>query len=82
MQGEPCNVSETIDETSDMEEYSLYRVISDNPVDPPIMIDVKIDGMPVEMELDTGACKTIISEETFRNLRRKHQKKSAAFGNC
>ena len=49
------------------EEYSLYN-IREKTKDKSISIDVELGGQPIRMELDTGATKTIISEETYNKL--------------
>ncbi|CAB4004480.1 LOW QUALITY PROTEIN: uncharacterized protein K02A2.6-like [Paramuricea clavata] len=49
------------------EEYSLYN-IREKKKDKSISIDVELGGQPIRMELDTGATKTIISEETYNKL--------------
>ena len=38
------------------------------PTHPPIYIDVSLNGAEHTMELDTGSARTIISENTYRNL--------------
>lgn len=42
IQSEPNDLTETVDEDSDMEIYSLYCMIPDKQVDPPIMINVEM----------------------------------------
>ncbi|CAB4008898.1 Hypothetical predicted protein [Paramuricea clavata] len=49
------------------EEYSLH-IIREKTKDKSISIDVDLGGQPKRMELDTGATKTIISEETYNKL--------------
>jgi hypothetical protein len=49
------------------EEYSLYN-IREKTKDKSISIDEELGGQPIRMELDTGATKTIISEETYNKL--------------
>ena len=48
-------------------EYSLYN-IRGKTQDKSISIDVELGGQQIRMELDTGATKTIISEETYNKL--------------
>ena len=37
----------------------------------PIMISMLLDGQPVEMELDTGATRSLMSERDFKRLFRE-----------
>ncbi len=41
-----------------------------NPVEkvPPIIVNLEVDGVPIEFELDTGSPYTLISEQTARKL--------------
>ena len=50
-------------------EYALYRVSSGSAK--PILVSVTLDGISMEMELDTGASVSLVSEETFQPLREK-----------
>jgi hypothetical protein len=52
-------------QSAQVEEYSLYNT-REKTKDKSISIDVELGGQPIKMELDTGATKTIISEEKYR----------------
>ena len=61
-----------IDEEPDEEPdavYTLYAVRSDSTA--PINTTVKINTAKLQMEVDTGASLSLISEATYSNLRRK-----------
>ena len=59
-----------VDEESSEEEpeqpYTLYRISSGSTK--PILVGVTINGIDLEMELDTGASVSLISEETYHRL--------------
>ncbi len=48
------------------EEYTHYQV--SNGSSKPLMVPVQINGEGLEMELDTGASVSLVSEETFGKL--------------
>ena len=50
----------------DDQEYALYRVSSGSSK--PILVPVTLDGVSMEMELDTGASVSLVSEEIFQQL--------------
>ncbi len=37
----------------------------------PMMVTVSLDGREIEMEVDTGASLSVISETTYRNFKTK-----------
>ena len=45
--------------------YTMFSVISRSK---PIMLSVTVNGRPLDMELDTGASVSIISEDTFNSV--------------
>ena len=47
-------------------EHALYRVSSGSAK--PILVPVTLDGISMEMELDTGALVSLVSEEMFQPL--------------
>ena len=55
-------VDEKRDDDSD--EYEMYQVSSDKTQ--PLVIPVKINGVDIDMELDTGASVSLVSEEKLR----------------
>ena len=54
------------DDTPDEYADSLYTVRSPNSE--PFMVTVQIQGKPVQMEIDTGATFSVMSESTFKSL--------------
>ena len=48
-------------------EYSLFYTQGKN-TSAPILVTLKIDGVSLEMELDTGATLSVISEQTYHKL--------------
>ena len=56
--------------------YNLFNMSHNHttPTHPPIYIDVSLNGAEHTMELDTGSARTIISENTYRNLWNKPPK--------
>ena len=59
---ETREVDDTLDEYAD----PLYTVCSPNSK--PFMVTVQIQGKPVQMEIDTGATFSVMSESTFKSL--------------
>ena len=47
------------------DEYSMYHVRSSHS---PIMIELKLNGTPISMKLDTGAGISIVSKSTYYQL--------------
>ena len=51
------------------EEFSLVdKLHGGSDKTPPIMVSVTVNNRPIEMELDTGAAFSLVSEATFRKL--------------
>ena len=48
--------------------YDLFHMPNTKPRSPPITAHITVQGIPLEMEVDTGASASIISEELFNNL--------------
>ena len=48
------------------EEIATIRLVGHG--NKPIQVEVKLDGQPLCMELDTGASRSLISEVTYRTL--------------
>ena len=57
----------TVTETSTSDSEGLYT-ISDKSLVKPFTVDVKLNGKPLSMELDTGATVSLISQNTFKRL--------------
>ena len=55
------------DDTADTEHYPLYTLQSSSST-PPIKVPILLDGLQVEMELDTGAAFSLMAEGNFRQL--------------
>ena len=70
-------------QTSPPEKRSAHRVGRENSIEsdelkdlyqvegksrPPYVVELFINGAPLQMEVDTGAAMTLISEKTYRNL--------------
>ena len=56
-------------EVDDDEFYDIYSLsISRNP---PLVVEAKIYGTDVKMEVDTGPSKSIINMETYKTIKRK-----------
>ena len=47
---------------------STYSLFHGSDRSPPLEISVLVNGVPLNMEVDTGATKSIISEQTYRRL--------------
>jgi len=48
---------------SDGEAYILFTVNSEQPI--PVEVKVRANGLPMTMELDTGAVVSVIGEHTY-----------------
>ena len=57
---------EPVESTAPVEIYDLYHVQGKNRC--PYMIQVVLNGAPLQMEVDTGASMSLISESTYLNL--------------
>lgn len=61
-----------VQEDSEEDSNPLNTIIEHNQVqgksNPPYTVTVSIDGTPQKLEIDTCACVTILSEETFKKL--------------
>jgi len=55
----------TVTETANSDSEGLYA-ISDNSSVRPFTVDVKFNGKPLSMELNTGATVSLISWNTFK----------------
>ena len=53
-------------DSEESDEYNMYRVSSGSSK--PLMVTVKLNGVDTEMEVDTGASVSLISEEKFHQL--------------
>ena len=54
----------------------LNKLITKN--DQPYTVDLKLDGKSLTMEIGTGACVSLISEQTFKHFSKKSLKPSKA----
>lgn len=65
---QPCPVNTLEpDNTADTEHYPLH-VLQSSSSTPPIKVPVSLEGLQVEMELDTGAAFSLMAENNFRQL--------------
>jgi len=68
-QGQPVR---TVQEEQTDSDISLIHITALNKVDSkarqPYLVHLKLDGKPFKMEIDTGACMSLISEEAFKQL--------------
>ena len=55
-------------EDDNEEAYTMYHISSKSTK--PVMVNVMVSGQQMEMELDTGASVTLMSEESFKRIRR------------
>ena len=53
------------EDTTETEDYPLYTLQSSSST-PPIKVPILLEGLPVEMELDTGAEFSLMAESNFR----------------
>ena len=57
-----------VEEASPPEEYTLYPVVDQDAPSTPLKTAVTLDGKVLDMEVDTGASLSLISEATFKSL--------------
>ena len=55
------------DDTADTEHYPLYTLQSSSST-PPIKVPILLEGLQVEMELDTGVAFSLMAEGNFQEL--------------
>lgn len=65
--GETVKTVDDSDSEADVVQFTVYKTHSKEK---PYMVSVLLDGVPVEMEVDTGASLSVISEETLKAVRR------------
>uniref|UniRef100_A0A1B0D4U9 CCHC-type domain-containing protein n=1 Tax=Phlebotomus papatasi TaxID=29031 RepID=A0A1B0D4U9_PHLPP len=65
--GKKVNVVKPSDDTSDEETVNQINTIAEQWNG--VWVSVKIEGVPLEMEVDSGASNTVISEKDWRNLK-------------
>ena len=52
---------------AETDEYSLYHT-QGHGTTPPILVDLRLNGKDISMELDTGATLSLVSEKTYHSL--------------
>ena len=52
---------------AETDEYSLYHTQGHGTI-PPILVDLRLNGKDISMELDTGATLSLVSEKTYHSL--------------
>ena len=55
-----------VDGGEDSDNYSMFQVSTSSTR--PLMVTVQVNGVDLEMELDTGASVSLVGEETFRRI--------------
>ena len=69
MQNLPAQEESGQHESTSGDEYSLNAVQGKRASPPPFTLSLKINGTPVEMEVDTGAAISILNEPTFDRVK-------------
>lgn len=69
MQNLPAQEEPGQHESTSGDEYSLNAVQGKRAFPPPFSLSLKINGTPVEMEVDTGAAISILNEPTFDRVK-------------
>ena len=59
------------DDQSDSESYGMFQ-LTDKPTCDPILLDVLINDIPVQMEMDAGASVSVISNSTYLSISSKN----------
>ena len=54
--------------TADSATYSLFTLTEQTEATPPLLVDMIINKVPLQMEVDTGASVSLISRDTYRKL--------------
>ena len=56
------------EEASEENEYTLFKLYAHIDSQSPYLVTLQVDGVPLQMEIDTGSSLSLISESTFRQL--------------
>ena len=54
--------------TADSATYSLFTLTEQTEATPPLLVDMTVNKVPLQMEVDTGASVSLISRDTYRKL--------------
>ena len=66
------NVVQTKENSTEVDDDEFYDIYSlSMSRNPPLVVEAKINGTDVKMEVDTGASKSIINMETYNTTKRK-----------
>ena len=66
------NVVQTKENSTEVNDDEFYDIYSLSiPRNPPLVVEAKIHGTDVKMEVDTGPSKSIINMETYNTIKRK-----------
>ena len=66
------NVVQTKENSTEIDDDEFYDIYSLSiPRNPPLVVEAKIYGTDVKMEVDTGPSKSIINMETYNTIKRK-----------
>ena len=58
-----------VDDDSDGSDAEMFTVFRTQSKEKPYSVTVELDGVPLEMEVDTGVLLSVISEETLKVVR-------------
>ena len=53
-------------EASEENEYTLFNLYAHIGSPSPYLVTLQVDGVPIQMEIDTGSSLSLISESTFQ----------------
>ena len=54
-----------LEEASEKNEYTLFNLFAHIDSPSPYLVTLQVDGVPLQMEIDTGSSLSLISESTF-----------------
>ena len=57
-----------LEEASEENGYTLFNLYAHIGSPSPYLVTLQVDGVPIQMEIDTGSSLSLISESTFRRL--------------
>ena len=57
-----------LEEASEENEYTLFSLYAHIDSQSPYLVTLHVDGVPLQMEIDTGSSLSLISESTFRRV--------------
>ena len=57
-----------LEEAAEENEYTLFNLYAHIDSQSPYLVTLQVDGVPLQMEIDTGSSLSLISESTFQQL--------------